>query len=217
MNVDDDSSHDRMESLIRLAQQGDPEALASLYRLYEHDLTAEVRRKLGPVLRSRMESVDLVQSLWADVLDDLKNFKDHGPGSFLAWLNTCLGHKIQEKGRFYKAAKRDVKRAVRIRDGDTQSTGASLPAGDDPTPSRVAMGYENLERLVRVLDTFNDLQRRILILRLRDEKEYEEIGALIGKSADATRKLCGRSLAELKKRLEIEDRQASKGKNLTGE
>lgn len=202
MKLDESSFLHEMEKLIKRAQDGDPEATAALYLLYEDELIEEVRRKLGSALRNRMDSVDLVQSLWVDVLQDFKKFEYRGPDSFHRWLTACLSNKIQEKARYYRAAKRDPKKAVRIRSEDTQSVGVPLPAAPDPTPSHEAIDRESIERLMRILDGFDDLQRKILILRFGDQKKYKEIGRIVGKSADAVRKLCGKGLAELKKRMD---------------
>jgi RNA polymerase sigma factor (sigma-70 family) len=185
------------EELVSRALRGDRKAMAALYHLYEKKLMAEVHRKLGHKLREQVDSVDLIQSVWKDVLSDLAEFKYQGPESFFHWLVTRLVHKIQSKGRYYKAEKRNPGTIKPILEEDATSFETVQPVSSDPTPSEVAIDKERLEELKHILDGFPELQRRVLILRLRDELEYEEIGKIIKKSAEATRMLCGRSLKKL--------------------
>ena len=67
---------------------------------------------------------------------------------------------------------------------------------------------KRLDDLKNILDTFPELQRRVLIFRLRDELDYEEIGGRIDKSTEATRMLYGRSLKKLIE-LMLEERGSS--------
>jgi RNA polymerase sigma factor (sigma-70 family) len=188
----------KTEELVNQALRGDKDAIAALYQLYEDKLMSEVRDKLGPKLRSQLDSVDLLQSVWKDALDDMRGFEYQGPESFFRWLVTCLVHKIQTKGRYFAADKRNPRKVNRIRNEDSQSdAGVLLPPSSDPTPSELAIDKERLDDLRKILDTFPELQRRVLIYRLRDELDYEEIGKRIDKSTEATRMLYGRSLKKL--------------------
>jgi len=185
---------EQTEKLVAQALEGDQEAIAALYSLYESEMITTVHQKLGHKLQSLMDSVDVVQSVWKDVLDDLDGFEYRGPDSFTRWLHTCLIHKIRAKGRYFSAGKRDPGRVKPIRDEETRSEGVPLPASSDPTPSKVAISNEEIELLMGMLDSFPEHQRRVLVLRMRDELNYDEIGKIIGKSAEAVKKIYGRGL-----------------------
>jgi RNA polymerase sigma factor (sigma-70 family) len=156
-----------------------------------------------------MDTVDLIQSVWKDVLADIDEFEYQGPDSFFRWLLARLIRKIQSKARYYARGKRDLKRLKGLPSGDTSNHGIALPASEAIPPSDAAIDRERLETLARILDTYPPLQREVLILRMRDEMEYEAIGRLIGKSADSTRKLFARSLEKLieQMRKEAPDRE----------
>ena len=90
-----------------------------------------------------------------------------------------------------------IEQIKRISTDFVYSSEEPLPKAAHPTPSQAAISKERLELLTEVLETFPDVQRQVLVMRLRDELGYEEIGRLIGKSTEATRVLYGRSLKKL--------------------
>ena len=188
---------DDTADLVDRAIKGDQEAVSALYHLYERQLRSAVNDRLGTRLRGQMDTVDLIQSVWKDVLADIDDFEYQGPDSFFRWLLTRLVRKIQTKARYYARGKRDLKKLKRIPSGDTSDHGITMPSSPGLSPSDAAIDRERLDKLTHILDTFPPVQKEVLILRMRDEKEYEEIGRMIGKSADSTRKLFGRCLEKL--------------------
>ncbi len=192
----------RTEELVARAIEGDREAISALYQIYEAGMIATAHQGRGRTLHRLMESVDLVQSTWTDILDDLVRFRPRGPGSFEAWLQTCLRNKIRSKGRYHGAARRDAHQ-LRSLEGDTpeEEVPPPLPASD-PTPSRIVIGREEVDRLMHVLRDFPEEQRTVLILRMRDGETYASIAERIGRSIEATKKLHGRGLRKLAEALE---------------
>lgn len=203
--------NEKTRILVERARGGDKDAISDLYDLYKPKLIAGVRGELGPRLRSQMDSMDLVQSVWKDALQDIKDFEYRGPKTFLRWIVTRLLHKIQNKGIYFAAMKRDIKKVRPMRTDDSNAAESMLPPSDSPTPSQAAISSEEEERFYCALDRFPEGDRRVLLLRFRDELTYEEIGKTIGKSSEATRKMIGRLLKELKKRLRTDDEDSKEG------
>lgn len=56
-----------LESLMDRLRHGDAQAAEELLKQYEPILRVIVRRQLSPPLRRKFDSVDIVQSVWADV------------------------------------------------------------------------------------------------------------------------------------------------------
>src|SRR5271166_1333693 len=61
-------SDDSLETMLEKLTDGDPSAAEQLFRNYEPFLRAMVRRRLSPPLRSKFDSMDVVQSIWTEVL-----------------------------------------------------------------------------------------------------------------------------------------------------
>ncbi len=202
----------KTQQLVARAKDGDADAVNDLYVLYEKRLKGAARKKLGPRLRAKMETVDLIQSVWKDCLSDMDGFEYRGPDSFVHWLLSRLTRKVQGKGRFFSAEKRDPEREKRIAGKNTRSRGAHLPPAPDPTPSMAAIKNEKLERLMRLLDHLPDPQRLVLVLRMRDKKEWDEIAKTMDRTPAAARKLYSRALVrvqELEQRRRLEKKKKS--------
>jgi len=197
MNEDNDTLDRKIRNLLSLAQKGDKDAMAALYHIYSSRMQSAVKKRLGSKLRNRMESVDIVQSVWKDALPDMKEFEYRGPDSFFHWLLTRLTHKIQDKGRYFATEMRDAKKEERLVRDDTETPGVTSPPSQDPTPSEVAMADEDRSRFMKLLEHLPGPQRQALILRMREELTFEKIGAIMNRSADAVRKLYGRGMMRM--------------------
>jgi RNA polymerase sigma-70 factor (ECF subfamily) len=188
---------DRTLNLVSKAVEGDAAAVSELYTMYQSRLEAAVRAGLGERLRSRMETLDLIQSVWKDVLPGIKDFQYHDSDSFFRWLAARIIRKIQDKGRYFAAEKRDLKKEKRIRSENDASIGVLPPPSSEPPPSRAAILSEQMERLMRLMNLLPEAQRRIIVMRRRDELEFEEIGERLSKSVHAVRKLYERGMQRL--------------------
>src|SRR3712207_3464888 len=61
-------SENPLDQLLERLCQGDDHAAEQVFQAYEPYLRMVVRRQLPSRLRSKFDSVDVVQSVWADVL-----------------------------------------------------------------------------------------------------------------------------------------------------
>ncbi len=61
-----------LDTLLEKLANGESEAAERVFRNYEPFLRAMVRRRLTPPLRAKFDSMDVVQSVWADVLQGLR-------------------------------------------------------------------------------------------------------------------------------------------------
>jgi len=64
-----------LDALLERLCSGDAEAAEEVFRTYEPYLRMVVRRQLPARLRAKFDSVDVVQSVWADVL---RGFRESG-------------------------------------------------------------------------------------------------------------------------------------------
>ncbi|MEX2174258.1 MAG: sigma-70 family RNA polymerase sigma factor [Pirellulaceae bacterium] len=158
-------------ALMQRVQDGEQQAAWELLEEYGSHLQRYVRRSLSKDLRTRFDSVDFVQVVWASFFrepDRLRRITT--PAGLMAYLATLARNKVvTEVRRGMHAQKRDLRREIRIdavRDDDRQ-----VLTSRDPTPSAVAMFRERWDRLV---DGQPAQVRRIVELRFQGAT-YTEI------------------------------------------
>ena len=70
------------------------------------------------------------------------------------------------------------------------------------SPSGEAMAREQAEAIRRAVERLPDDYRRVIVLRYQEERGFEEIGDLLGLTANAARKLLLRAVERVQRELE---------------
>jgi RNA polymerase sigma-70 factor (ECF subfamily) len=65
-------STDPLDALLEKLTSGDADAAEQVFRKYEPILRMVVRRHLSPALRAKFDSLDIVQSVWVDLLSGFR-------------------------------------------------------------------------------------------------------------------------------------------------
>ena len=170
----------------------EPADLDALVARYLPRLHAYVRAQMGPALRAREASVDLVQSVCREVLEDREQFEFRGEGAFLSWLLKAALNKLRERARFHGRLRRAADREQQLPDGVVYQ-GLS--------PSGEAMGLEEIERLEAALDELSDDYREVIVLARILRMPHGDIAAHMGRTVPAVRNLLGRAIAQLGHRM----------------
>jgi RNA polymerase sigma factor (sigma-70 family) len=192
--IADDSDPSSFSELLRAAQSGDREAGELLYARYGRYVLAMVRRLLLPPLRRRYDSMDLSQSVFADVLGELPRFEDRGERAFLGWLAIKSQNKVRQKLR-------------KTLGPEGQRVEADLGAIDDPTapggtPPDVADANETAARMAERVGALDETTREIVRLRWEEDLPFADIADRMGlASSEAVRKRYARTLVRLRKGL----------------
>lgn len=150
---------------------------------------------LGGDLERRVDASDLVQETLLKGAAQYQTFQGATDQEFFAWLNQILQNNLIDTVRHHTCQKRDVRRESVLHD--------SIPDGGE-SPSSIIRGREDQGRVTVALELLRPDQKEVLLLR-NDGLTFEEIGRRIGKSADATRMLWGRSVLSLGKLLKTND------------
>ncbi len=190
---------DSAEELILRARGGDRAAREALVAQHLPALRGFVRLRIGRALRSREESVDLVQSICGEALADLAGFEYRGPQSFRHWLLRRAENKIRARGRFWSRARRTRTREAPAAGPDAQDL---REVAGGLTPSREAASREELERLETAFTGLPDDYRRVILLARVAGLSHEEIAEEMGRTPVATRTLLSRALSRLATALE---------------
>ena len=175
--------------LVRRIQAGDQKAWEDLYLGYRDRLLLSIRCRLGPELRSKVQSEDILQSVFKDVLGELEGVEHRGKGSLDGYLHTCVLNKIRNKADFFGAKKRT---------GDTPLTDSVLDGL--PAPQRADLGYLDrgrYERLERAIAALPAEMKEVILLRRVEGFTNQEVASSIGKSPEAASKVYNRALARL--------------------
>jgi RNA polymerase sigma-70 factor (ECF subfamily) len=97
-----------LESILLQLSSGDAEAARSVFLAYEPYLRMVVRRQLTPALRVKFDSLDIVQSVWADLITGFQagRWQFAGPEQLRAFLVRVTRNRLIDRVRQQRQALR---------------------------------------------------------------------------------------------------------------
>ena len=186
--------------LIDLAKKGDKAALEELCRTYSERVRRIVRLRMGRELRSRLESMDVVQDALICALRGLHAFTYTDEGDFTRWLSRITENRLRDNLDKLNAAKRDVRREIPL----NSDRGDGRQSGEWPveplytvTPSVEFEKQEQLDRLERAMETLKPEYKEVVLLTKIEGLSHKQAADRLGKSPDAVRMLLCRAMAAL--------------------
>jgi len=190
----------KTQQLVTLAKQGDRSALDQLCVVYGERIRRVIRLRMGKELRSRLESMDMVQDVLMCALRDLGDFTYISEGDFMRWLWKIAENRIRDNLDKLHADKRDIRKEIPLEDDASDSrndrTRIFEPARNT-TPSVIMSQREELDKLEKAVDKLKPEYRKVIILAKIEGLSYKEIGDRLGKSADAAGHLLLRAMVAL--------------------
>ena len=164
---------DEFRLLMERVLGGSDEAAARLLDRYGPAVLQAVRRRLSKQLRSKFDSLDFVQDVWASFFANPPGrHLLEGPDKLVAFLTQVARNKvIDETRKRLRGQKYNVNRE-RSLDNSTLGGPNTVPA-QQPTPSEAVSRGEEWNRLLADQPI---VYRRILIL-VREGKKPAEIAA----------------------------------------
>jgi RNA polymerase sigma-70 factor (ECF subfamily) len=126
-----------LDLLLEKLCQGDAAAAERVFLAYEPYLRLVVRRQLSSELRSKFDSADVVQSVWADVLDGFRKagWRFVDAAHLRAFLVKATRNRFIDRFRQHR-------RALEQEQPLPESGEVGLPASPQPRPSEVAQAGE---------------------------------------------------------------------------
>ena len=195
-----DSIVDKTQHLVAMVRGGDESALNQLCNVYGPRVHWIIRLRMGKELRSKLESMDIVQDTLIHALSGLDDFTYKNEGDFIRWLSTIAENVLRGNLKKLHAGKRDIRREVPL-DGYGPTTGSRLVVNRGPidatTPSVIMSRKEDLARIEKAIDQLKPEYREVIILTKIERLTYKEISERLGKSNDAVRKLISRAILAL--------------------
>jgi RNA polymerase sigma factor (sigma-70 family) len=190
MNIDD------LDDLIERLNHGDLSAAERAFLAFEPYLRMAVRRRLSGPLRAKLDSTDVVQSVWADVLSLCREagtrFTDRG--HFRAFLLKATRNRLIERHRQHQ-------RAIEKEQSLAELPAQESPKAREPRPSEIA---ERNELWHQMLDHCPPAHREILFLK-REGLRLSEIAQRTGMHPGSIRRI----LYDLARRMKAPPRARS--------
>ncbi len=196
---------DRAETtaLIRGAKAGSERDLDSLFERYAGRLLALIRARMGPGLRAHTESRDILNASLLKAFQNIDQFERSDGGSLMAWLARIAENEMRDQVDYLRRQRRDAAKEVRPEQGLD-----GIAERVRSHSSRLVL-REEMERMVRALETLDEPQREVILLRKFEELSFKEIAERMGRSPDACRMLLARALAALT--MVLEETRESEG------
>jgi len=192
--------NEKTQHLVALAKEGDQTALNQLCCVYGERVRRIIRFRLDRKLRSKLDSVDVVQDVLLLAMEGLNNFTYRSEGDFLRWLSRIAENKIRDIFDEFHTEKRDIRKEIPFKEQGRSSggtTGAVLGPMRVPTPSVIMCKKEALDKLEKALDELKPEYKEVVMLKRIEGLSYEEIGERLGKSAKAVSMLLYRAMTAL--------------------
>lgn len=187
--------------VIEAARRGDTTQLGMLLDLYRGYLMTVAAEKLSPQFSAKVSPSDLVQETLLNAAKGFTEFRGTSENELRKWLTQILRAKAVDAHRYYGAYEiRSLFREVPLNEDSFDQSKAVADQRVVPSPSSYAREAENVRLVHAALDKLDDLNEEYrLVIQLRNFEVvgFSEIGARLGCSADAARKLWGRAIKAL--------------------
>ncbi len=190
----------KTQELVILAKEGDDSALEQLCRVYGERVRRIIRLRMGKEIRSKLDSMDLVQDALLAALGGLGNFTYKNEGDFLRWLSRITQNALRDNLDKLYTNKRDIRKEVRLESYEpTTGSGFVRTPGviEATTPSVIMSKKEDLDKLEKAIDELKPDYREVIVLSKIDGLSYKEIGDRLGKSIDSVGHLLSRAMVAL--------------------
>jgi len=159
--------------LLSRVDAGDRAAFDVLYARYLRRVLQIARVRIGPRLRQRLDSMDLVQTASREALEHAGQDRDASAAQPVRWISGAVQTKIRNKLSYYGAERRDLDREQAI---DTHD-----PAGSrTDTPSALIEREERWTRLLHCMDRLPEREREVLVMKRFENLSWDEIAGELG-------------------------------------
>ncbi len=169
--------------LFDKAQAGDRDAFQELVGQFSQRLQNQIRVRMGPRVRGRLEVDDLHQETLLRAFESIGKVKWDGEERFYRWMSSIAEHLI------LNATQKRSFAELKLDDREVAS---------DSSPSKPPRRFERFERLEQAFQHLSPDQRKALALSRLEGLKLKEVAKAMGRSPEAVRKLIARALLQLK-------------------
>jgi RNA polymerase sigma-70 factor (ECF subfamily) len=190
---------------IAAARRGEPRAVDSLFARNLPPLVAFIRARAGKAIAARESAVDIAQSVFREVLEDVDDIVLEGEGAFRNWLFMQATRKVLDRAKYHGRGRRDAAREVAIPEAGPAADALLACYASIATPSQHAVAKEELARFEAAVQKLPPSQRDAVTMSRLMNLSYPQIAEQMGISESAVRGHVARGLAALSSVLDDEE------------
>ncbi len=165
-------------------------------------LVAFIRARAGKAIAARESAIDIAQSVFREVLEDVDHIELQGEAAFRNWLFMQATRKVLDRAKFHGRDRRDIQKEVAIPEAGPAAEALLACYGNIATPSMHAIAREELARFEAAVQELPDSQRDALTMSRLMGLDYAQIAEQMQLSESAVRGLVARGLAALSSRFD---------------
>lgn len=188
------------EKLIKLAVEGNDDALSQLLRHHEPEIRNVVGWQLDPMLARREDISDLVQETFLTATRRFGEFAaSPEPIPFRVWLRMIARDRIVDAHRKHLGAqRRDMYRERYSLPEHSSVALVGVLMSREPTPSRVVSQAELVSRVNQAIERLSQPERELIMWRHFEQLSIKETARVLKITDAAASKRYVRSLERLK-------------------
>lgn len=181
---------DETRELLRHAEEGHPEAVNDLLARHRDALRRLVELRLDGAIARRVDASDVIQDVMLEASRRLAEYLRDGRMPFHLWLRQLAKDRIIDMHRRHRAAQRrsvDRERSLAapaFADRSSLDLAAQLRDAE-LTPAAATIRRELELRFRQALDTLDDDDREIILMRHYEHLSNSEAAQVLGLSAAA--------------------------------
>lgn len=158
------------------------------------------RHTIGRQLEEKVDASDVVQDSLTAAWTARGDFRGESRSDFFSWLKMIVKNRALNALRFFHSGRRLVSRETR---GSTDS--ADNRFCDEHTPSQSAIRREDAARVLVLLGTLPEAERRAVSMRYLQNSSLEEIAGQLGRTHAASAGLLKRGMKRLRELMQAQD------------
>jgi RNA polymerase sigma-70 factor (ECF subfamily) len=179
----------------RALRDGDDSALAPLFESHRERLQRMVHFRLDPRLVGRLDAEDVLQEAYLEAGKRLQAFRDDGK-PFFVWIRLITQQTMIDLHRKHLGAK--MRSAGREVHAPPSATMSGFFVGHFTSPSAAVMREELRQKIEQALDSMDEIDREVLLLRHFEELSNKEAADVLGIQENAASNRYVRALGRLK-------------------
>lgn len=178
--------------LLQRWRDGDDGAVGEILALHLAWIREEARANLGPDLREKLATEDVVQDAMLDFLRNGPRFVPANTAQLRALLTRIVLNALSDQSSWFRAARRRMSREQPLASSTEYVDGA--PAD----PAEAVVRREQEVRLRLALELLTERDRQLLVWREWEKLPFGEIGDRLGMDPEAARGATRRALERLR-------------------